>query len=522
MSDVINLEFFRKQAKIILKRCRGGDSVSIERVRSQVPGLSADQIKLAHVHHALALEKGFKSWGELKRYDAPVGRFLVAVRGGSIKSAQRELERFPDLLEESIHVSCAVGDADAVRYHLELDPTLLNAEADGWNPLLYACGSPFHRLNARHAAGIVESVAVLLDHGADPNQSSAVYRASMNGNRSLAALLFQRGAAPVRASGTPSLVKAGFWDIPRDEGPMDRTLAELFSDPAAVQEMTTQMEAMRTQYGAWFKKLRGERMLPRDCYEPVFPANEPYIAMIWKRLIEWGVHPNWHDMCQDTPLHYLAVWGRNPDQVGFFLAHGANPNIRRADGKTPYFLAVRAGNVAIADVLRAYGANTAEVCPMDELIGACARVNANAVKNVLDVHPQAFKTALPEDYEVLIEACAKDRFEQVELMLDSGFDPGGLGETGATALHAAAWHGRVKISRLLLDRGAPFNTRDRTFRGSPLWWAAHGSKNCRDADDDYCMIVEMLLDAGADPTSSNRWAVGPVNVATTRVATLIR
>jgi hypothetical protein len=258
------------------------------------------------VHHALAREKGFKSWGGLKRYDAPVGRFLVAVRGGSIKSAQQELERFPDLLEESIHASCAVGDADAVRYHLELDRTLLNAEADGWDPLLYACGSPFHRLNARHAAGIVESVAVLLDQGADPNQSSAVYRASMNGNRSLAVLLFQRGATPVRASGTPSLVKDAFSGILRDERVMDRTLAELFSDPAAVQKMTTQMEAMRTQYGAWFKKLRGEKLLPRDCYDPAFPENEPYIAMIWKRLIDLGVRPNWRDMCQDTPLHYLA------------------------------------------------------------------------------------------------------------------------------------------------------------------------------------------------------------------------
>ena len=38
MSDVINLEFFRKQAKIILKRCGGGDSVSIERVRSWAVG----------------------------------------------------------------------------------------------------------------------------------------------------------------------------------------------------------------------------------------------------------------------------------------------------------------------------------------------------------------------------------------------------------------------------------------------------------------------------------------------------
>jgi ankyrin repeat protein len=54
-----------------------------------------------------------------------------------------------------------------------------------------------------------------------------------------------------------------------------------------------------------------------------------------------------------SQLH-LAVWGSDPAQMGFFLAHGAVPNIKRADGKTPYFRAVRAGNQAMADVLRAW------------------------------------------------------------------------------------------------------------------------------------------------------------------------
>ena len=81
----------------------------------------------------------------------------------------------------------------------------------------------------------------------------------------------------------------------------------------------------------------------------------------------------------------------------------------------------------------------------------------------------------------------------------------------------------AELTRLLLRLGAPLDVRDRQFGCSPLAWAAHGSANCRRADDDYRAVVEALLDAGAGrETSINRWGEPPESLATPRVARLLR
>ena len=97
MSRSLNLEFLRKQAKTILKQCREANPVAIDRVRSRLPRLAMwtdeqipAQIQLADVHQALACENGYANWGELKRYDAPLARFLAAVRGGASREAQKD------------------------------------------------------------------------------------------------------------------------------------------------------------------------------------------------------------------------------------------------------------------------------------------------------------------------------------------------------------------------------------------------------------------------------------------------
>ena len=105
-------------------------------------------------------------------------------------------------------------------------------------------------------------------------------------------------------------------------------------------------------------------------------------------------------------MHYLATSEGGADQVKFYLEHGADPNVRRADGKTPYFLAVRTGNKAVADVLRRYGADVGCVHPIDGLIGACMRPNAEAAEAahaIVRSHPDVFKTAAPADREISLK-----------------------------------------------------------------------------------------------------------------------
>jgi ankyrin repeat protein len=96
------------------------------------------------------------------------------------------------------------------------------------------------------------------------------------------------------------------------------------------------------------------------------------------------------------------------------------------------------------------------------------------------------------DIEALVEAADQNRLDIVRLMLETGFDPAAPGESGATALHAAAWHGRVEMVRLLLKFGAPTGIRDSLFGASPRDWAVHGSKHCRDAAQEYEEVLRML------------------------------
>jgi ankyrin repeat protein len=180
------------------------------------------------------------------------------------------------------------------------------------------------------------------------------------------------------------------------------------------------------------------------------------------------------------------------------------------------------GNTAAAQEMRAYGADMNSVQPADELIGACRNRDASAAGNVLRRHPDVLAALNPEARDLLVTAAAANRLLDVRFMAQLGFDLGGMGENGATALHVASWNGQVEMVQLLIELKAPVNIRDATFGTSPLAWAAQGSRNS-DKEDDYCRIVETLLDAGADYGSCvNRWGAGIDEICGARVAALLR
>jgi hypothetical protein len=72
----INLEFLRKEAKALLKRCRSRDASTLRRIRAGNPRVAsfddqrvAAEVRLADVQHVLAREHGYVNWAELKRLD---------------------------------------------------------------------------------------------------------------------------------------------------------------------------------------------------------------------------------------------------------------------------------------------------------------------------------------------------------------------------------------------------------------------------------------------------------------------
>jgi hypothetical protein len=222
----------------------------------------------------------------------------------------------------------------------------------------------------------------------------------------------------------------------------------------------------------------------------------------------------------ETPLHRVAVSGGSIATAKTLLEQGADPNVARPDGRMPYELAFRHGNQKVAELLLSHGAKTDGVRPMDRLFGACIRgEEETAAKALLVSHPDLPNNLEPEDCEMIVQLAGRNKLVTMRMLAGLGFHLTSPGESGATPLHVAAWHGDVGMVKLLLDAGASVNAGDAAYGTSPLGWAAHGSKNCKPADDDYIAVVAALIDAGADYQSAvNHWGVGPEQVCSPGLA----
>ena len=86
----------------------------------------------------------------------------------------------------------------------------------------------------------------------------------------------------------------------------------------------------------------------------------------------------------------------------------------------------------------------------------------------------------PSRHAGLALAAQLGRTEVVKRLLDAGEDPDRYNPDGihshATPLHHAVWSGRESVVRLLIERGARLDLRDRLYGGTPLGWALHGQR----------------------------------------------
>jgi ankyrin repeat protein len=77
-----------------------------------------------------------------------------------------------------------------------------------------------------------------------------------------------------------------------------------------------------------------------------------------------------------------------------------------------------------------------------------------------------------EPLERLIDAAKRGDLEGVRAIAEKHPELlHGKDETGATALHYAAFDGRQEIAELLVKMGADVNARDDRFRATPAGWA---------------------------------------------------
>lgn len=104
----------------------------------------------------------------------------------------------------------------------------------------------------------------------------------------------------------------------------------------------------------------------------------------------------------------------------------------------------------------------------------------------------------------LIAASSLYADEVAFLYIESGANIDHAGCHGGTALHWAAWCGRDKVVKRLIQEGAKINKLCIDFKATPLFWAVHGLKNGNTNNiQNYIACVKLLVDTGADKNIPN-------------------
>ena len=520
LPDSPDLDQLRKQAKDLLRAARAGDPTASTRFRI-LPSLAhagddelvRAPIALHDAQSVIAREHGFPSWNALRErveeltlgIDDAVREFVEAATDGRAARAERLLALHPRIAGASFHAALVLGDAATVESHLARRPDLARAAGGprDWEPIHYLCYDSLGRSPAADANGLVAIARRLLELGADANTRfpwlhHGVHRPVLWGATRvtqllpLAEALLESGADPNDGVTLPMAASAG-----------DVATLDLLHAHGGSPNQPWATDGSATLYAIlhWSRTVDGVHWLldhGADA-DPVFaPTGE-------------------------TPLHVAAQqW--DVALVESLVQRGADVSRRRADGRTPYAVAMLAGNREVADWLLAHGA-TDDLLPVDRLVAACGRGDRASAEAMLAARPTLRDEIADAHYATLHRAAEQGDVAVLELLLDCGFDPNhGDAEIGKTALHSAAMAGQPDAVRVLLARGASTDVRDREFNGQPLVWAAEGSRSHGGGRArDYAEVGRLLLRAGSTvewqlPTEEPTEGIGEILAAWQRDA----
>ena len=104
------------------------------------------------------------------------------------------------------------------------------------------------------------------------------------------------------------------------------------------------------------------------------------------------------------------------------------------------------------------------------------------------------------DFEVL----GKATIEEVQALINQGYDVNEIGPHKSIILHKIIYRGRIDIVALLIESGADIHARD-IGGGNPLHEAAYGN---------HPEILQLLIDAGADIDAKTDYGATPLYYAT--------
>lgn len=145
----------------------------------------------------------------------------------------------------------------------------------------------------------------------------------------------------------------------------------------------------------------------------------------------------------------------------------------------------------------------------EKLVQACAQWSMQNIEKVLDEAAQkhVLKDVLLH-YNPYGQTCGHLLIEQnystaLETLLNAGLSVDAKDKYGNTLLHWAGYHGRYFIAKLLIDRGAVVDSKNKK-KSSPLQMAVSGNTVS------YSLII-CLIEAGAEIESKNKYETGVID-----------
>ena len=480
----------KKQAKDLLEEIRAGRPEAIARANVT----AGRKFALNDAQRVIAREYGFASWVKLKVFietrtiDAAEERLVEAALAGEAEIVRTILSERPALATRSAFTSATLGDRAKVVAALQGHAEFAKSKGGprNWEPILYLC---FGKCGAGDTDR-AEAARALLENGADPNASwihptwqesplPALYGATgVNNYPKLARVLLEAGA-------NPNDGESRYHAAEHNHVACLEVLAEFNTDFSGADNI-------------W-----GNTPL---YFLLGYIQPSPNVRAGIKWLLEHGANPNAMSHANDvaeTSLHAAVNQNWDEATVESLLQHGADPAIKRADGRTAYAMAVAGGRDSLARVLLSHGAPR-EISAVDEFLGNCMRPDADAARDMVRGDPELLSNLSMKDRLIVILAAREGRAAALALMGELGFDLNISTNAGERPLHWAAWHGWADAVKTLIARGVELNARDKRFDAPPVGWCAHGSQFCANPKGEYGVVMQRLIDAGATvPKNTN-------------------
>ena len=170
-----------------------------------------------------------------------------------------------------------------------------------------------------------------------------------------------------------------------------------------------------------------------------------------------------------TPLQDAAAKGQL-SVAEYLLDHGADVNRTGSSGssvQTPLYRAANNGHKAMVELLISRGADINSFNPLERVVSK----NYTSVAEVLLAHNADVNYHGSEARVPLHDAAEHGATNLIQLLISHGADVRAVDNAGATPLHLAARAGEIDAAKMLLAAKAPIDARDKED-STPLHYAA--------------------------------------------------